>query len=758
MVKPRRKQSDLETNRSRRATGLRPFVWMQRLQQYRRQWVSAWVSAPSSNPSSHSPGPANLSSQPASSGSGQPGKRSPAPNSLPHQPPRSSWRWTLICLAALGVISGMGTAALLWLVKLPPPPECKTTVRPTLDMELLYCTQQTIQAGGLPELIAGLNLLKQWPVDDPLYAETEKLAEEWSKQVLAIARRKVNDSDLEGGLAAVSHIPATAPVYEEAQAFVAHWKQQWQEGAAIEAEAQAALKQQNWPLVSELIAALAKLSNPYWHTNRANALAQQLGVEKQGRQILARARTAAADGRPARLGEALGIAQKIAPDTHTWQAARQDVRAWSQTLLAIGLQRWEAGDHAESVAALKAAPRSTTLPELQDLLRFSHAYQLLFQSLPGQQSAHWIPSWTQVWGLLEAHAAMQQVATESPFYAQAQAAQQQIQAQLEDITQIYSAAVVAKLGQPSTLELAIAQAQQVGSDRPQRLQAQTLIAYWQDEIERTADRPYLDAAIALAEPGDIADLQAAIAAASQIAQGRALRAQAQGQIAAWQRQIETIEDQPTLDRAWSLANQGQLTQAIATAEAIQPARALFTSAQSAIDTWQTQQIQAAQLAADQPLLNQAQSLADRGDLDGAIRTAAQIGFGRVLSGEAQGLIANWEAQLRPPQPDESAASDLEQESDLQEDLLNPTPDTAQEWIHTLPPGRSSLSPVPTPLSPTVPLPTAGSEPLTPSEISPEVVAPALDAPIDSLPPVLSPAPTSTIFDGSNQPPDTPSRE
>jgi hypothetical protein len=43
-------------------------------------------------------------------------------------------------------------------------------------------------------------------------------------------------------------------------------------------------------------------------------------------------------------------------------------------------------------------------------------------------------------------------------------------------------------------------------------------------------------------------------------------------------------------------------------------------------------------------LNDAYALASQGNLSQAINVAAQIGYGRALSGEAQGAIANWTAE------------------------------------------------------------------------------------------------------------------
>ena len=669
-------------------------------------------------------------------------------------PPQSgrSWRWTILCLAVLGVVSGMGAAALLWLVSLPPPPECKNPASLTLDIERLYCAQQAVQSGGLPELIAGLELLKRWNPDDALYAETQKLAEDWSKQVLTIAREKVLQSDLDGALDAIRYIPKTTSVYQDAQEFAAYWQDQWKEGAAIDAKAQEALKQQNWTLASEQVAALADFANPYWNTQRANALAQQIGAEKQARQVLARARTAAQGGQPERFAQAITIAQDIPQNTHTWQDVRQDLRKWSQTLVAIGIKRWQAGDRKNAVMVLQTVPRSTTVPELDDWVWFGNAYKLLDNSLPSNQPSHtWFPSSKQVWSLMEARAAIGKVKPNSPFYQQSQAMRQDLQAQLDDLTQLHYATLIAELGQHSTLNLAIDQARQITTDRPRRVQAQTLIAYWYDQIERLEDQPYLDRATALAKSGAIPDLQAAIAEASLIQQGRVLRKEAQGWIATWRDQIETIEDQPYLDRAWSFANAGNLGEAIEAAELIRPGRALYNDAQSAIYTWQAQLIRERQLAEDQPILDRAKAIASSGDLYAAIQIASQIGAGRVLYAEAQGLISTWNYQLNPPQPQPNPLDlDKTGKEEKLPGILDEESDQSPE-IFVWPDG--SLSPYSRPSTPTDPStpPTSGTvapspdrrespQPVVPPR-SPEAVVPETAAPERFSP---EPSPSAVI--------------
>lgn len=651
--------------------------------------------------------------------------------------PNHNWNWSLICIAILGVISGMGSAALLWLVSLPPPPDCNKPTELTLDMERLYCAQQAVQTGGLPELVSGLEMLKQWSPDDPLYAETEDLAEEWSKQILSIARSKVHESDLKGALEAISHIPKTTEVYQQAQEFAAYWKEEWQDGEALYTKAQDALKKQDWQLASEQVAALAELANPFWNTRRANELAQQVGAEKRAWQVLVRARDTAKGNTPDQISQGMTIAQEVPRGTYAWEAARSNLKQWSQTLISQATNRWQAGDISGAASVLNIAPRRSDIPELQDLVRFGNAYRLVNTAkLTQSPSASWFPSPQQLWNFMEAAAALRQVQADSPFYEQAKAISSNLEAQLKDLTQLQYANLVASLGQHANFQQAIGQAQQVGVDRPRRLQAQTLIAYWSDQIEQIEDQPYLDSAIARSKSGQISDLKAAIAAASEIQPGRVLRNSAQTWIANWTNQIERIEDQPILNQARAAADDGQLQEAINIAQTILSGRALYDQAQDAIYDWQSQLIRNAQIAEDRPILDRARALANSGDLSAAIRVASQIGSGRALSGEAQDAIANWEAQLAPPR---WTTDDYEDDGDKK--------DGDDEKSVGTPNGSGITSPPPPIINPPSPWgrpspwgtpPPVGSPSIGSPGVSP-IPAPA-PTPPDVLPPVIETVP------------------
>jgi hypothetical protein len=205
------------------------------------------------------------------------------------------------------------------------------------------------------------------------------------------------------------------------------------------------------------------------------------------------------------------------------------------------------------------------------------------------------PTPPQIWNLTAAIATAALIKPESRFYESAQKSLKSWQAQLQDLTLLQAAWVVGEIPTLPTKQLALIQAQQIGPDRPRRKQAQTLISYWTVEAQRLEDRPVLVQAQKVAEKGTIQALKAAIAQVRQIGPKRPLRPEAQTLISTWTARIQTIEDQPILDRAWAMANQGNLTGAIQIATLIPPGRALYWQAQSVIGNWQAQ-IRAAEIA------------------------------------------------------------------------------------------------------------------------------------------------------------------
>lgn len=515
------------------------------------------------------------------------------------KPKLNLWLWLFL---GLGVSCGLGavaTIAFQQLTALPPTTNCQDMSPLSPDIDRLYCAQDAARSGELTDLMTSLAVVDQWTPAHPLYAEAQRWMTEWSTSVLTIAQQKIHQYDFESAITLAERIPQSSPVYEQAQSTIAEWRQQWQSESDRYAQAQEAVRQQDWDTAFAHLSLLRESPYDYWSQHQADALSQQIQVEKQARQVLAKAKQLVQGWELDGFKQAIERVNQINADTFTRQEAQPLLTEWGNVLLTVGLEHWQAGELEEGIALARIVVANPELEaEAQRLITLSEARRLAM-------TAHtfWEVNPKHIWNYLEATAAVQQIPPESRFYTEAQDSLTQWHAQMADVIQLQYAQVLADWQQPGAFQAAIAQAQQIPPSAPRRIQAQTLVAHWSSEVERIADRPILEEAQQLATTGTIADLNAAITVARQIPLGRALRGEAQGLIYAWTRQIETIEDQPLLAEARTQANRGNWQEAIQTASEIGRGRALYEEAQGDIASWRAEQDRlAARTRRPQPIL------------------------------------------------------------------------------------------------------------------------------------------------------------
>ncbi len=567
------------------------------------------------------------------------------------------WKWHLVWLGTMGLFAGTGLGAYFWLAGLPPLPDCQSITPLSADANRLYCAQETARSGKLDDLVTGINLVKDWSPNHPLYHNSQRALAKWSRLVTLAARDKMAQNDFKGAAAAISKIPASSPAHADAQKTLSEWQIQWQKGEDLSAKAVEAMNQQNWKAAFDQVTELGYLDHDYWRMTQADRLSKQISVQKSSQESLMQAKKLAKQLVPNEMGAAIELLQNVAPETAAWAEAQSLLTSWSQDLLKIALQHWQEGDEAGAMQMAAQVPLNLDLAaDAADLVKLSHAHKLVEESSQESLAVGKL-GWRQLWSLIESTTAAQQIVPDSPIYAAAQLKLQDWQAQLQDLEQLQMAQMAADLGQKSALELAIQQANQVSADRPRHEQAQRLAATWQQQIQQLEDLPYLRLAQQWATPQTVAALQLAIQQAQVIPNGRAIWTQAQAQVVSWQQQIQRIEDQPILDQAQQLAKANKLDEAIDKAAEIRPERALSAQAEAAISTWK-EKIRAASLAEDQAILDQARDAAGSGDLTGGIAAAAQLSPGRPLYLEAQSLIGDWlrerDGDPKLPAPEASA--------------------------------------------------------------------------------------------------------
>ena len=571
---------------------------------------------------------------------------------------RQTWFWSVVWLLLLAASSALGIWAVAFITRLPPLPNCDQISVFSADSERLYCARQAAVSGSEQDLVAGIQLISAWDDTHPLYQDSQEVADRWSKGLFKLAQQRMQRGHLERATQLLAYIPARADMYAEAQVAAERWQQEWTKGEEITTAVLTDTSNQNWSGARKQLREIKRLTSDYWLKERYRYLGQHIQQEEDARRTLIQAKTLARDRNMETLAEALTLVRQIEVQTHAWPEAKPLITEWADTLLTYGLQKWEQAELEAAIAVIQQIPADLAAqPEAQDLVRFAHAQRL------ATFRQDWQPAYGDLLNLMDAIQAMQGIEEGSPFYSEAQTKLALWTNQLSDLKQLYGATLVANFNQKASFQTAIEQAQSITADRPQRQQAQTLIAHWSKEIQRIEDRPFLGRAQQLAENGDKASLQAAIAEAAKIQQGRALRIDAQTKIAQWTKQIQVLEDQPLYSKALDLASKGKLQDAITEARKIQKGRALYSQAQDSIKDWTTR----IQVAEDRPILDEAEELAYQGRLSDAIAVAAQIASGRALYREARNAIAIWDAERSYIQSLQQPAADIYYEEEEEPD-------------------------------------------------------------------------------------------
>ncbi|MEB3291247.1 MAG: hypothetical protein VKI82_15120 [Leptolyngbya sp.] len=506
-----------------------------------------------------------------------PGQFDAAPDPQSHP-----WRWLLLwvlgCLASSAAVVG----AFLWLVNLPPIANCDNPATITTDRAALSCVQVAAETGDLEAVIAGLTMVEGWGPDHGLAPEIPPLVEDWSAMVVAAAEQELRQGRYQEAEALLTRLPRQIRGYSVGQALLAEWNQEWEAGSALVAQAQTAIARQDWPGASAQVLALATLTHPHWREEQVRAITRQIYVEQQAQAQIRQAVALASLGGTERLVEASRRVGQMSPDTVAYQSAQTYLDRWSDLLLAVALQRWYQADLDGAIHLGQVVSHNPHRAKAaQELIWLSQARQKARESLgPWKVNAH------QMAGFYAAMLTANRIPSDSPYYPQAQSSLATWRTHLDGMATLQLAQIPGDIRQVNALKLALRQAETIPPDHPRRVQAQTLMAHWQRSLEQLEDAPYLRQARQSAQTNTPEGLRQAIALAQRIDLNRALRQEAQGFIYEWTHRLQTLEDQPVLDRAYQLAAAGQFSQAVAAASTVQAGRALYDEAQRAIAQWQ----------------------------------------------------------------------------------------------------------------------------------------------------------------------------
>jgi hypothetical protein len=436
------------------------------------------------------------------------------------------------------------------------------------------------------------------------------------------------EGKLEEGIAIARKVPQDVPAYATVQKQIEKWQSTWNDAEKIYRTAEDHLRQEEWSLAFREATLLLDSGNTFWESTKYEELTKVIQATKADGNKLVKARNTASEGGLDNLVTGIKLAQGIEQKSYLYQAANKLIAEFSKKIMGIAQKRLQAGDWQQAISISSKIPESANLKEqVQD---FNDLAQATAQAMTGS-----------VEGLSKAIEMAQKLKDNRPLYKQAQDSAGRWQQEMADVKTLDLASRIAAPGGVNDLRAAIAQLQTVPQSNPRSLEARSQISRLSRQIELIEDSPYLQRANDLASTGDPNSLEAAVAQASRIGQGRALYREAQGKIQAWIERRQRLQDQPFLDRAQQLAARGNLTEAIEMARRIRSGRVLYEQARSNIRTWE------AQFQGEQGLQN-ARQAAQSGTADAlqtAISMASQVPQSSSLSSQASEAIEEWSQRI-----------------------------------------------------------------------------------------------------------------
>ena len=548
----------------------------------------------------------------------------------------SGWPWVI----ALGASGATTITAFSWLAGLPPVPNCKNPAATWSQSGKLYCADQAARQKDPKALASALDMVGDWDPEDPLFDQVQKLSDDWSRSILGVAQKELDQGKLNEAIKLAEKVPKSSSYYDESRQTVKDWQKNWKEGEKILEKARDAIQEQDWAVATDQMRQLVQLGGEHWQ-RRADKVISEMTIEQDAFRQLNVANDRAGYGTVRDIESAILLATKIDAKRLARKKLVSYVDRWSEKLIELADYYYEIGDYETATEAAAAVPPGSKVGE--KALGFLQASRA--QTASEEDST---------FGYLQAIAYGSQVPKTASIAAENKESLDEWETQVQSIAQMEFAKIFTRFDQEAGYKIAIDHAALIDTENPKRVEAQTLIAQWDKQQKSVVDRQAIARASKLAEKTDVASVQAAIAEARRVKVDSPLRLRAQTLIAEWEGSIEKREDQPILDKAIALADQGDLYAAIKQANKIGSDRALYDDAQDAAYKWNRK----IQIAEDDPILDEAYAMAQRGELSNAIAKASEVGYGRALYYEAQDLIGQWiaernaiEAARRPPEPE-----------------------------------------------------------------------------------------------------------
>lgn len=583
----------------------------------------------SPNSVTHGNATVQVTSSAASSHQLQPQPLNPMTNTK--SSPKNSWwqTWQFWGILLVLCSGGIGYTATSMLLRLPKAQSCSKVFWPVASASMrLYCAQTYAEERTVESLLEAIALVEQLPEDHPLRNEINRNIEKWATAILEIGETKFQEGNLDAAIAIAKQIPPNVEARKVVDSQIKSWNDIWTEASGNYKKVEDNLRQAQWSDAFSWAVRLTDSKNDYWATTKYSEAIDQINIAQEESVTLDKAANQLTDGDLDSLLDAIAKAQNIPQASYRYENAQQILTQGKTKLLArveslIAQREWS-----------ELQKVTYRIPDALGLEKQVKDWQILANA--GSSA-----SLNTVLGLEDAIAEIQKLDPNSPLADTAKQLRERWTIEIKDVQHIAKAEELARPGDITSYNAAIAEINQIAPNNPRYSEAQSKAANWRGEIQIIEDRPIINRAKELALPGNISAWERAIAEINLVSSSSPLYSEAQENARTWRGNIEREEDQPILDRAIALGNAGDYEQAINVAQPIASNRALSAQAQEKIALWRSE-IQA------EKDLEEAQYLATQNTVDSlasAISTIRQIPSNTRVYYEVVPNVNDWSRQI-----------------------------------------------------------------------------------------------------------------
>lgn len=545
--------------------------------------------------------------------------------------PKNSWwqTWQFWGILLVLCSGGIGYTATSMLLRLPKAQSCSKVFWPVASASMrLYCAQTYAEERTVESLLEAIALVEQLPEDHPLRNEINRNIEKWATAILEIGETKFQEGNLDAAIAIAKQIPPNVEARKVVDSQIKSWNDIWTEASGNYKKVEDNLRQAQWSDAFSWAVRLTDSKNDYWASTKYSEAIDQINIAQEESVTLDKAANQLTDGDLDSLLDAIAKAQNIPQASYRYENAQQILTQGKTRLLArveslIAQREWS-----------ELQKVTYRIPDALGLEKQVKDWQILANA--GSSA-----SLNTVLGLEDAITEIQKLDPNSPLADTAKQLKDRWTIEIKDVQHIAKAEELARPGDITAYNAAIAEINRILPNNPRYSEAQSKAANWRGEIQIIEDRPIINRAKELALPGSISAWERAIAEINLVSSSSPLYSEAQENARTWRGNIEREEDQPILDRAIALGNAGDYEQAINVAQPIASNRALSAQAQEKISLWRSE-IQA------EKDLEEAQYLATQNTVDSlasAISTIRQIPSNTRVYYEVVPNVNDWSREI-----------------------------------------------------------------------------------------------------------------